>query len=165
MNCWDAEIQTTQMCTILLTHKDCVGAISSYTHPSYIKVKSSGCNYDCNSAQKRVRWAAAHHGYLQHCLELNPQLMCQHKAPRPILWKRYGVWWERCWSAPAGKGAAVSTSCTQKGELEEVFGSHRPPPWRRVENKALLCNNLQALSAGEVWGEWLKQEDITDPNK
>lgn len=29
-NCWDGEIQTTQMCIISTTHKDCVSAIPSY---------------------------------------------------------------------------------------------------------------------------------------
>lgn len=131
------------------------------THPSHIKAKSSvcltqrrlSCKYSWNSAQKGVSAAqlvleaAALHGDVQHYLALNPQLMCQHKAPRPLLWKRHS---ERCWSAPAGREAALSTSCTQKGELDEYFGPHRPPPWRRAENKALLCNNPEVLSAAEV---------------
>lgn len=148
------------------------------THPSHIKAKSSGCltqrrllcKYSWNSAQKGVSAAqlvleaAALHGDVQHYLALNPQLMCQHKAPRPLLWKRYRLWGERSRSAPAGREAALSTSCTQKGELD--FGSHRHPPWIRAENKALWCNNLEVSSAAEVWGEWLKQEeDMTDPNQ
>ena len=150
------------------------------TYPSYFKAKSSGCltqwrvSSKCNpsSAQNWVSAAGA-----------SPQGCC---AP----WRCARVSWTQ---APAEAPAqstknhplktAENIGCDVKGadlHLEkrqqylpaayrrgswEYFGSHRPPPWRRAENKTLLCSNHEALSAAEVREEWLKQEqDITDDN-
>lgn len=132
MSCWDAEIQTTQMCIISITHKDCVGTILSY--PSFLH-------------QRKILWVPGTvktlvQVWLEFCTEEGkcccPPWRCamlpwaQSPADVPAQsikthpWKGYIVWGERWWSAPAGKEAALSTSCTQKEELEEYCGLPGP---------------------------------------